>query len=253
MKFYLGTHMEGWLARTEVPLFLSRRRLTSRKTLPVAQGRWALDSGGFTELSMYGGWRTSEHEYATDVLRFHEEVGNLDWVAPMDWMCEPHMLAKTGLTVAEHQRRTVDNYSRLRFGFDQPLVIPVLQGWTADDYLRCWELYHQAGVELEWLDTVGVGTVCRRQNTAEAGRIIRVLDQLTLSPVLHGFGVKLTGLESFGDALQSADSMAWSYAARMGRPLRGCTHRSCANCLRYALRWRDNLEQRLGQGRLEVA
>jgi hypothetical protein len=28
----------------------------------------------------------------------------------MDWMCEPFMLAKTGLSVREHQQRTVTNY-----------------------------------------------------------------------------------------------------------------------------------------------
>jgi hypothetical protein len=38
---------------------------------------------------------------------------------------------------------------------------------------------------------------------------------------LHGFGVKLTGLESFGDELLSADSMAWSYAARRDHPIKG--------------------------------
>ncbi len=37
----------------------------------------------------------------------------LDW-APMDWMCEPAMLARTGLTVEDHQRRTSANFLELR-------------------------------------------------------------------------------------------------------------------------------------------
>lgn len=253
MKFFLGTHMVSqrwWDAG--VPLFVSRRRLTGRVSLPRARAGWALDSGGFTELSMFGGWRTSETDYISDVRRFQSEIGGLRWVAPMDWMCEPFIVAKTGETVLAHQWRTVNNFVRLREQLGK-LVVPVLQGWTCDDYLRCWDIYHRAGVDLEWEDTVGVGSVCRRQNTAEAGLIFRRLAQDLLGKQLHGFGVKIEGLESYADCLASADSMAWSYRARRDCPLPGCAHKSCANCLRYALRWRDNLLARLGQQRLEVA
>jgi hypothetical protein len=248
VKFYLGVHRPHWLERTDVPLFVSRRILTERRTLPRATSPWALDSGGFTELSLYGHWRTTEQEYVADVLRFQREIGGLEWVAPQDWMCEPHMLERTGGSVAVHQQMTVENFLRLR---DQlgPLVIPVLQGWTRDDYHNCWGLYEHQGVDLEDEPLVGIGSVCRRQNTAEAGLIVRSLAPLRL----HGFGVKLTGLESFGNALASADSMAWSFRARNDSPLPGCTHKTCTNCLRYALRWRANLLERLGQQRLEVA
>jgi hypothetical protein len=59
---------------------------------------------------------------------------------------------------------------------------------------------------------------------------------------LHGFGVKRTGLRHTGVWLQSADSMAWSFQARRQRlRLPGCAHRTCSNCLRYALRWRADL------------
>jgi hypothetical protein len=81
LVFYLGTHMPNWLATSDVPLFVSRRRLTDRKTLPEARTTWALDSGGFTELSMYGEWRTSVKEYALDMLRFGVEIGELAWVS----------------------------------------------------------------------------------------------------------------------------------------------------------------------------
>lgn len=245
-RFYLGTHMPNWLDQTDRPLFVSRRRLTERRTLPDAQGPWALDSGGFTELSLYGHWQTTEAEYVADVLRFEREIGRLEWVAPQDWMCEPFVLAKTGCDVRMHQKLTVENFLRLREELGD-LVIPVLQGWTRDDYHHCWGLYEHHGVNLEDELLVGLGTVCRRQDTAEAGLIVRSLTPLRL----HGFGVKLTGLESFGDALASADSMAWSFRARRDSPLPGCTHKSCANCLRYALRWRSNLLERLGQQRLE--
>jgi hypothetical protein len=249
VRFYLGTHEVGqkWWDEA-IALFVSRTRLARRATLPVARAGWALDSGGFTQLDKPPHRYTfTATEYVADVHRFADEVGQLDWVAPMDWMCEPRVRAKTGLTVAEHQRRTVANFLILREQLGL-LVVPVLQGWTRDDYMRCWDLYYRAGVDLTRASTVGVGSICRRQNTAEAALIVRSLAPLRL----HGFGVKLTGLESFGGALLSADSMAWSYRARRDYPLPGCTHKSCANCLRYALRWRANLLERLGQQRLEM-
>lgn len=66
---------------------------------------------------------------------------------------------------------------------------------------------------------------------------------------LHGFGVKLGGLERIAGRLASADSMAWSYAARKRPPLPGCTaHRNCANCPKWALLWREEVLRRIACG-----
>ena len=47
----------------------------------------------------------TEAEYVADVRRFAAEVGQPEWVAPMDWMCEPFMLAKTTGNYNERTRR----------------------------------------------------------------------------------------------------------------------------------------------------
>lgn len=242
MKFYLGTHMEGWLDRTDVSLFVSHRRLVRRRTLPRAQGRWALDSGGFTELSMHGRWITTPSSYVTAVRRYRDEIGGLDWAAPQDWMCEPFMLAKTGLTVADHQAHTVASVLELRaLAPDLPFV-PVLQGWVLDDYLACLDLYTNAGIDLTAEPTVGIGSVCRRQSTIEIYDICAALAARDIR--LHGFGVKTLGLRDYARHLHSADSMAWSYNARRNPPIAGHTHRSCANCLPWALAWRGDVLRR---------
>lgn len=246
MRFWLGTHETSWLRKTTVPLFISHRRLAPRKTLPVAVGPWALDSGGFTELNLHGRWITTEAEYVEAVARYEDEIGNLAWAAPMDWMCEPFVIEQTGLSVREHQQRTVENYLRLR---DRGPFIPVLQGWTLDDYLACVDIYEAHGVDLTAVPLVGVGSVCRRQDEGEIGGIFRTLKGMGIS--CHGFGVKKGGLARYGTHLASADSLAWSYNARMNPPLPGCSHQSCANCLRWALRWRDEV---LNQGtQMELA
>jgi hypothetical protein len=103
-------------------------------------------------------------------------------------------------------------------------------------------LYAAHGVDLTVAPLVGVGSVCRRQDTREAADILTALHTLGVRR-LHGFGFKTGGLLAHGHLLASADSLAWSYAARRRPPRPECVgrHRNCANCPRYALAWRDRL------------
>lgn len=249
MRFWLGTHEVSWLEDMTVPLFISHRRLAKRKRLPRAAGPWALDSGGFTELNQppYR-WKTTVSEYVEAVQRYREGIGNLAWAAPMDWMCEPAVLAKTGLTVREHQERTVLNYLDLR---GQGPFVPVLQGQALGDYEACIGLYGSAGVDLWAEPVIGLGTVCRRQSAPEIARIVNALASTGLR--LHGFGMKSAGLARVGHLLTSADSMAWSVSGRMAwqherrRLCRGGLHSgSCANCRGWALAWRERVVDGLG-------
>lgn len=154
----------------------------------------------------------------------------------------------TGLSVAEHQARTVDNLLELRaLAPDLPWT-PVVQGWTLGDYLDCLDLYDKAGVDLRAEPLVGVGSVCRRQDTMHAGLIFLCLADEGLR--LHGFGVKIEGVRLHGHMLTSADSMAWSEHAKHHPPLEGhdrpgpgrtTGHAHCQNCSDFALEWRDRL------------
>lgn len=232
---YLGTHHPNWLATSEVPLFISRNRLKDRKSFPRAACRWALDSGGFTEIQRHGRWTITAEEYVAEVRRYAEAIGPPDWAAPQDWMCEPAMLERTGLTVAEHQRRTVENYLELRRLAPEIRFIPVLQGQSLDDYQCCAAMYAAAGVDLADAPVVGLGSVCRRQATDEIREIVEHFAGQGLR--LHGFGVKVRGLSEYGHLLTSVDSMAWSFHARRRPPLPGHTHKNCANCPEYAYAW----------------
>jgi hypothetical protein len=152
--------------------------------------------------------------------------------------------------VAEHQRRTVLNYAHLRDLAPDLPIIPVVQGWAPEDYARCADLYWSlARVDLTTAPRVGLGSICRRQGTADAGHIIRALRAAGLAR-LHLFGFKVLGLAEHRALLTDADtcdSMAWSDTARkLRRPalpecVRDGRHRNCANCLRYALHWRRSV------------
>lgn len=244
MLFYLGTHEPSWLRDIGVPLFVSDRRLRRLRTLPQAGERWALDSGGFTELSTRGRWETTPGEYVARARRYRDEVGRMDFAAPQDWMCEPAVRELTGLSVRDHQERTIASVMELRATAPDVPWIPVLQGWDATDYLTHIDDYTRAGIDLRAEPTVGVGTVCRRQSGPEGAAIVRMIADRGIR--IHAFGFKLTGLAACHSRLVSADSMAWSYSARKNPPLPGCGHASCANCRRYAMMWRNKAIAALG-------
>lgn len=223
MRFYLGTHETSWLGKTDKPLFISRRRLALRKKNPRALGPWALDSGGFTEIKMFGKWVTPARQYVEEVRRWRDEIGKMEWAAIQDWMCEPFMLEKTGKTVKEHQELTLRNYLELREMAPEIPWVPVLQGYASPEYRRHQEMYEKAGIELAKLPTVGLGSICRRQ-----GLITK--------------GLQMCG----GKDLYSSDSMSWSVDARYGAPIPGHSHKNCANCLEYALNWRESMLRKVG-------
>lgn len=247
MVFFLGSHQPYWLRILDVPMMISHRTLGRYKTLPRARGPWYKDSGGFTRLDTHGSWDgLPVEQFVSETRRYADEVGNMAYCAPQDWMCEPRILAKTGLTITEHQRRTVANFLDLQQKAPDLPWTPVIQGWTLNDYLRCVEMYDRSGVDLfgtppkdgeeDRRPLVGVGSICRRQGTEKAANILRRLASEGIR--LHAFGLKILGIPNVAPFVASADSLAWSYAARRESPLPGCTaHKNCANCMRYALRW----------------
>jgi hypothetical protein len=238
LDFYLGTNMTRWLNKVDVPLFVSHRRIQRehRKTLPRAVGRWCCDSGAFTEVSSFGRFVTTPQDYARAVARYQDEIGNLDWCAPQDHMCEPWVLARSEIasTVIDAQAWTVDNYLTLK-ALGAP-VIPVLQGQTLGDYRNCVERYGKKGIDLSNEPIVGLGSVCRRQATDEIAELIAALHGDGLK--LHGFGVKSLGLRRYGWCLTSADSMAWSTRGRNTHPCPVSDSKTCTSCLHFALQWR---------------
>ena len=245
MRFFLGTHEPGWLARTKTPLFVSYTRLRRYKTLPRAVAHWALDSGAFTELLNHGHWTISARTYADDVRRMSTEIGKLEWASIQDWICAPAVLARTTSKIDAHQRRTVENYHALKTFAPEVPWLPVLQGWTAPSYLTHLRMYRSLGL-LQDEPLIGVGSLASRQQSEDVPKILTVLKDQGLS--VHAFGLSLAGLKNVSGLISSADSMVWSFTARR-RQLKhdACRarHRICNNCLSYAIAWRRHVLRRL--------
>jgi hypothetical protein len=211
MRFYVGLHQPSD-ARHFDRAFISVNRLRSRRSEFVV-GDWIMDSGAFTEIATHGNYRSDVGEYAAEISRWRS-CGRLVCAVSQDWMCEPFIVTKTGLSVAEHQKRTVERYDALLDSDCGVYIMPVLQGFAPSDYRRHIQMYAD---RLQFGAYVGVGSVCKRNGDPSA--IIGVLDAIKSERPdlrLHGFGLKTTALMcgAIVDALESADSMAWSYAAR---------------------------------------
>lgn len=220
VHFFVGLHQPAHAKHFELAC-ISIKRLWKRRK-PVACGKVLIDSGAFTELFLHGHYRHGVETYAAELHRLH--VGGVIEIAAavaQDYMCEPFILAKTGLDIAAHQRLTIERYDALLveldrlFGGKCPFhVMPVLQGFAPADYAHHVDIYGDRLTPGMW---VGVGSVCKRQGDPAA--VIRVLQAISWRRsdlLLHGFGVKKTSLLHSGirALLTTADSMAWSFAAR---------------------------------------
>jgi hypothetical protein len=233
VSFYVGLHQPGDAANFSRAC-ISINRLRGRKK-PVACEDVLVDSGAFTEIAKHGGYRHGVEEYAAQLRRLHEQgVVRIAAAVAQDYMCEPAMLKKTGLDIPTHQRLTIERYDAL-LACDLPFhILPVLQGYAPEEYVRHIEQY---GHRLKFGMWVGVGSVCKRNGTPS--KIIEVLAAIKAARPdlkLHGFGVKTTSLlnAEVRALLYSADSMAWSFAARWeGRD---------ANCWREAKAYSDRIQ-----------
>lgn len=211
MEFYVGMFQPPHAHHFD-RCMVSVARLRNRRS-DFAVNEWMLDSGAFSEVTLHGGYRDGVEVYAAQIDRW-ARCGRLVAAVAQDWMCEPFVTDITGLTVADHQRLTIERYDALLACGVSTYVLPVIQGYRPDEYAQHVRDYGERLAHGAW---VGVGSVCKRN--ADPLAIVRVLDAIHAERPdlrLHGFGVKLTSLShpAVRGRLYSADSMAWSFAAR---------------------------------------
>lgn len=212
MRFFVGLHHPHQAHRFDAA-FISVNRIRDRRS-PFAVNDWIMDSGAFSTILTHGGYPHGIEEYAAQIKRWSKN-GNLLAAVSQDYMCEPSMLELTGKTVAEHQRLTIERYDAiLACDAGGVYLMPVLQGFEPSDYV---EHIRQYGSRLRLGAWVGVGSVCKRNgNPAEVEAVLAAINGGRPDLRLHGFGLKTTALRSelVRELLYTADSMAWSYAAR---------------------------------------
>lgn len=193
----------------------------------------ALDSAGFVAASKYGDFRWSVEEYL-DLVASHPWT----WWASMDYCCEPQVAQDRPLRIlriaATARMYAVCSAAAAERGLKAPM--PVLQGWTANEYAECVNLMPIT----HWPDLVGIGSVCRRNVKGEDGilAILQAIDPILPPHVkLHLFGVKSSAMGALAThpRVAAVDSMAWDVAARRERP----TGRDMDFRIEHMNRWAD--------------
>ena len=213
VRFFTGIHHPNKADRVPLAMVSANALRNRRSHFPVNE--WIMDSGAFTTVTKHGGYPHSVDEYAEIIRRF-ADCGRLLIAVAQDYMCEPFVLERTGMTVADHQRLTVERYDDLlRCDRGGVPIMPVLQGYDVGEYVDHLRMY---GDRLGFGMWVGVGSVCKRNRNP--GSVVAVLEAIHAERPdlkLHGFGVKITALrnERVRELFHSTDSMAWSFAARI--------------------------------------
>jgi hypothetical protein len=190
--FFVGLHQPSD-AKHFARSFISINRLRGARgrRSAFAAGEWILDSGAFTEITRHGDFKTTVAEYAAQIRQW-AGVGNLRAAVAQDWMCEPFALARTGLTVAQHQAKTIERFAELRSEAPGVYVLPVLQGFAPADYVAHVRQY---GAQLAAGAWVGVGSVCKRNGNPRAIEAVLLAIRAERPDLrLHGFGLKTTAL-----------------------------------------------------------
>lgn len=212
IQFYVGLHQPSD-ARHFDRCMVSVNRLRERKS-GFAVGDWMLDSAAFTELFTHGHYRHAPEDYAAQVVRW-SSCGRLVAASSQDYMCEASILERTGLDVVTHQRLTIERYDVIqRLAGHATHVLPVLQGYQPSEYVQHIRQYGERLTAGMW---VGVGSVCKRNGNPNAiAAVLLAIKAERPDLRLHGFGCKTTALGSdlIRSLLHSADSLAWSFAAR---------------------------------------
>lgn len=206
----------------------------------------ALDSAGFTALA---GFRRAGAQpgmlgvFPWTLQQYMELASEISpsWVAQPDLTCEPELAASDAERLERVQGTALllECYLRQLYAWQDELArrsgpivaanmlappVPVLQGWTVEDYLLSLELMLKVWRRWEpWLappQLIGLGSVCRRHLHHPEHGLYRLLEALEgrLPAVsrLHLFGVKGAALQRVRDLpwVASCDSMAYDVNSR---------------------------------------
>ncbi len=207
----------------------------------------ALDSAGFTAMlnwkakgtqpGMAGVFPWSYSDYIELASRMSPS-----WYSQPDMCCEPEIASSqqeidyrinATATLLEGNLRVVYAWQNELARDCSPGAVaqlvrvptPVLQGWSASDYLRSLDLLMQVWERWQpWVAPpalIGIGSVCRRSLKHPEHGLLAILaaleGKLPLGAKLHLFGVKGSVLSELKmlDWVASADSMAYDLGARL--------------------------------------
>lgn len=153
----------------------------------------------------------SAREYVKFASQF-DLVATLD--LPLDILASRGLSVKDG--IAETVRLGVEVIEEAeRLGVEVK-VVPVLQGYDdPSQWLECLDLYRDHGVRRSPSGMWGVGSLCMAKGYRLAKSVLEALRGELCGERLHVFGLSLTALKKVYRLIDSFDTAAWVYWAKV--------------------------------------
>jgi hypothetical protein len=213
-----------------------------------------IDSGGFTAMKRWGKYPWTPQQYAAWCHEMARDVP-LDFVAIMDYACEPGVDRSAFATNKERIKATIRNDIACHESDPALPWLSVLQGDTLEE--RAFDLRIRKRLGLLPADYAGIGSVCGR-GIAGAREAIRFYVDHLPGVRFHVFGMHAGTIDDDDvyAAVQSWDSYGWSWSRgrkNVDRPLE-YYHREGESWSEYSLRlaslyWQSTIKPRLTKTR----
>jgi hypothetical protein len=249
---------EGYAAMVSASAFwnTSKARFRIPEATDLTELDFALDSAGYTAMKLWQAKGRQRGIAGVFPWTYEEyvELASLSgaaWVSQPDLCCEPDIAAdqKAIDYRVDATATLLEGFLRVVYAWQDKLSmtcsadvvrnmvripVPVLQGWSVDDYLRSLDLMMAVWKRWEpWLAPpalIGLGSVCRRELMDRKHGLYAILAGLEghLPPGarLHLFGVKgpcLSEIKMY-NWIASADSMGFDFSARVKARQRGISN-----------------------------
>jgi hypothetical protein len=180
------------------------------------QGLLFLDSGAQQFYSEFSGF---DYPYtARQYLDFALRIG-VDFVATLDLPLD--ILVPRGLSVKKGIGKTVEHGVEVVSLAEQlnilGKVVPVLQGYDdPSQWLECLDLYKQHGVTPQRFGYWGVGSLCMTRSPRLVESVVKeVRGALGNNVKIHVFGISMNSLRKVFNLINSYDTSAWVYWAKI--------------------------------------
>jgi hypothetical protein len=180
------------------------------------QGLLFLDSGAQQFYSEFHGF---DYPYTARLyLDFALKIG-ADLIATLDLPLD--ILAPRGLSIKEGIKRTVEHGVEVVSAAEQlgvlHRVVPVLQGFDdPSQWLESLDLYKQHGVTPQRFGYWGVGSLCMARSPKFVESVVREVRRVLGGNVrMHVFGISMNSLRRVFSLIDSYDTSAWVYWAKV--------------------------------------
>lgn len=169
-----------------------------------------VDSGGFQAVSSWG----LEYPYTTKKLFDWAESIDADLLACPDFACEPELHSSSvekriELTI-EHHAEAMALYEDGDYSFE---LVPVLQGYYADQYQYCINRFKDEGFVRDYM---AIGTVCKRDSPDAIHKVMETIESGLPNTDFHMFGMTLNAWKDtrMWGRFKSADTAAWNWGGQ---------------------------------------